>query len=224
MENTDDSEEDEPIPPPGPSIPSIPTPNITHTSTLSSLPPVPLQPTSTALNVNSALHRKYALQAQQMPMRVEACLRALQGLCLVCLSQGIHNKGHQTHKCKKWERYKMGAQAFEWKKDQFCSRGDKGYCYKCLLNPDHPPVHPNGSGYGQCIYDGIVFELCWIVIGNDKLLKSLATYLNEPGLSSQKEYIDWLRGKYNDDRKWRNCATLLLIWFHNTFRSPLKHV
>jgi len=77
---------------------------------------------------------------------------------------------------------------------------------------------------GQCIYDGIVFEVCWIVIGNDKLLKSLATYLDEPGLSSQTEYIDWLRGKYNDDRKWRNCATLLLIWFHNIFRSPLKPV
>lgn len=148
------------------------------------------------------------------------CLKELHGLCLACLSDGMESTTHKTHKCLRWERYKMGKQAFDWKKEYFCSGADKGYCYRCLLNPDYIHVHPQGPGHMECMYDGIVFELCWIVIGNRELLQSLATYLNEPELSSQSEYIDWLRRKFNDDRKWRNCATLLIVWFYNTFKSP----
>jgi len=184
------------------------------------LPPVLLQATSTTLNVNSALHRKYAKEAKKMPMRVETCVKGLQGLCLACLCDRIETKGHQTHRCKKWQRYKMGSrQAFEWKKEHFCSKGDKGYCYRCLLNPDYVGVHPEGSAYGQCQYAGIVFEVCWLVIGNKGLLKSLAKYVDEPGLENEPEYIEWLKGKFNDDRKWRNCATLLIVWFYNTFKA-----
>ena len=216
-DDDDDDEQPQPL-----QIPSKPK-QITHTS-LAPLAPVPLQSTSTALNVNTALHRKYAQEAKKMPVRVEICLEGLEGLCLACLCDGIESSGHKTHKCLRWQRRKMGRQAFEWKKEHFCSGEHKGYCYKCLLNPDHVGMHPEGSGYGQCFFDGIVFELCWIVLGNQGLLQSLASYVDEPGLVSQSEYIEWLRGKFHDDRKWRNCATLLVVWFYNTFRCPGKPV
>src|SRR5258708_34363711 len=88
---------DEPLPPPGPSKAA---PKST-TSTLFSLlpvPPVPLHPTSTALNVNSTLHRKSALHAKRMPLSVAMCLKELQGLCLACLSDGMERTTHKTHK------------------------------------------------------------------------------------------------------------------------------
>lgn len=216
-----ESDTDGSSPPP---VPSIPKSTPSTSLPLPPPPPIPLKSTSMALNINSSLHRKQVLQAKQMPLRVETCLMGLEGLCLACLVEGIECRNHKTPQCFKWSRIKMGRQAFDWKKEYFCSSGDKGYCYRCLLNPDYAPVHPNGPGYRECIYDGIVFELCWIMIGNKELLGSLGRYLDEPGLTSQSEFIDWLRGKFDDDRKWRNCATLLLVWFYNTFRSPQKPV
>ena len=149
---------------------------------LAPLPSVALQPTSTTLNVNTALHRKYKEEARKMPLRVEVCLKGLEGLCLGCLCDGIERRSHKTHKCPRWQRSKMGSQAFDWKKEHFCSGEDKGYCYRCLLNPDYAGVHPDGPGPRECAYDGIIFELCWIVLGDQVLLQSLGRYVDEPGL------------------------------------------
>ncbi len=72
--------------------------------------------------------------------------------------------------CLGWQRRKMGRQAFEWKKEYFCSGAEKekGYCYRCLLNPDHDHVGMHciqkGQDMGSVSLMGLCLScagLCW---------------------------------------------------------------
>jgi hypothetical protein len=181
---------------------------------------VELAPTRTCTNVNATLLQKMEQELKRIPLEVVVGLPGLQGKCLGCMSKGVECSSHETHKCKHWGFHKYeGHGAFEWKKEFFCNSGDKGYCYRCLLNPDHNRIHEGK----RCVYAGIVFEIVWLVMHNSDLRKSLGRHMRHSGLEEQKEFGLWVKRMYDGkDRKWRNCGTHLIVWFHKTFAKECR--
>ncbi|KAF8318869.1 uncharacterized protein EI90DRAFT_3020925 [Cantharellus anzutake] len=201
------------------SAPHSPIPNFNSVNPVS--PPlthVSLQHTSTSMDINSKLQQKRALEIKKIPQKLEKILPQLKDLCLCCLVMGTRDGSHHTHQCKHWVKHKQGGtEAFAFKKAHFCNQGDTGYCYTCLLNPD-APLHGVKVPGQPCLYAGIVFEIVWLTVSDTEMMNSIADYLKDSRLKEEKYYAPWLKKGYDGmDKKWRNCATQLVLWFHDTY-------
>jgi hypothetical protein len=70
----------------------------------------------------------------------------------------------------------------------------------------------------ECIYEGIAFGIAWVVMNDSELRKRLALDMGDSALEGKEEFASWARRMYNGkDRKWRNCGTWLIVWYHRKF-------
>ena len=181
-----------------------------------------LQVGPSALAINSLFQRSKADTAAAIPLQVLRCLQQLKGKCLLCWLHGAESD-HITSCCpgtgewEGWQRSKLGVDDFAWKHWYFSenkSNDVKGYCWKCLLNLDWLPVHHINTTQG-CLFPDMVFEIVWIILDSQPLCKALSEYVGREDVADVNGYTSWLLGRFNGEKKWRHCSTLLVLFFFN---------
>jgi hypothetical protein len=184
-----------------------------------------LQHANNAFQVNVTLQQALAESTATVPMQVHTILQELRGKCLVCWRHSC-SATHPTSQCKGtdrwsgWRREGSVGGDFAWKRARFINStaGDtRGYCWKCLLNPDWQPVHRNSSTHG-CLFPDMIFEMIWIIAHSDELRSALATQTGDPTILTMDGFVEWCRRRFNGDKKWRNFSTQLVLFFYHGCR------
>lgn len=104
-----------------------------------------------------------------------------------------------------------------------------GYCWCCLLNDDSTALHPyrkelalgtkvNRAESRGCLYPDMVFPLAWVVVGDAQMRRSLAAHMRDSRIETVEGFQEWMMERVDGDKKWRNFATHLIVWFYNSYK------